>query len=480
MSKTIGVTLSLRDQCTPQLKKIAQAFNICEKQAEYMNRAFKKSVKVLNKDFGNACKAVSIGVGALTAATAKLVINSTEAGDRIDKMSQKMQMSRQTFQELDYVFSQNGASIDMMQSGMSRLSKTMDGARTGSKANVKTFKDLGISLKDTNGQIKSTETVMFEAMSSLQKMPEGSQKSALALQLFGKSATELMPLLNGNAKSVDELRKKFNDLGMGMSDQQIDSAVKFKDTMDTLQRTLTGFGNSIGADILPHVQQLADALINRLPQIKSNLLPVLNVLSNVVKFTIDNFSSLSKAVVVCTGYFIAFKSACIAMAVIKSIATVVDILTIAVKLNSAAFKTHPIIMGITWGAAAITFVVNLIKHWRTLTNILKKGSEFISLFNPITKGTANSGATATGGNVPKHAGGTSYASGGLALVGERGPELVNLPTGAKVSTAEETKKAMGSNITVNVNIAGNMIGNQEFINQISNALGRQLQVALQC
>jgi len=80
--------------------------------------------------------------------------------------------------------------------------------------------------------------------------------------------------------------------------------------------------------------------------------------------------------------------------------------------------------------------------------------------------------------VKKHASGTAYSQGGMALVGERGPELVNLPQGARVNTASDTQKAIGSNIVVNVNIGGNLWGTQEFLNEMKQQLGRELAVAM--
>ena len=70
---------------------------------------------------------------------------------------------------------------------------------------------------------------------------------------------------------------------------------------------------------------------------------------------------------------------------------------------------------------------------------------------------------------------------GLAVINEKGAELVELPEGSKVMTANATKQIMnGGSYTINLNIAGNVIGNNEFIQQVSNALGRQLVTVMAC
>lgn len=494
MSKTIGVILSLQDKCSPQLQKVADKMGITLQEAKKLDNQTRKLAKAFGEDLKRAGQAFAVGVGAIASASAVMIKNSVEAGDKIDKMSQKMQMSRKTFQEMEYVFSQNGADISIMQTGMSKLSKTMDGVRTGNKASIQTFRALGIRLKDTSGHFKSTEKVMFEALSRLQKMPEGSKKSALALQLFGKSATELMPLLNGNAKGVEELRKKFNDLGMGMSDEQIDASVKFKDTMDTITRSIQGLGNQIGADMLPVLQQVADKIVENMPKIKETIVPVLNGILNASMFLINNFEILAYTTIGLTTAFGSFK-------VISGVVTLMNALkvsltgaTLAQQMLNFAMRANPIGIIVTVLSGAIGVIVALEMKFHFLEKAIKSvGETFQKVWSKIKRDSSEtisvkadineSGKTNKPKNNEKpnkYASGSSISSGGLALVGEQGPELINLPSGSKVSTVNETKNQLNNSITINLNIAGNVIGNQEFINQISNTLGRQLKTALSC
>ena len=500
MSKTVGLILSLSDKCSPQLQKIQEKMGLSEKQAKNLNNRVQKLSKSLKEDFKKATVACVAGISAINAVASVMVMRSIDAGDRIDKMSQKMQMSRQTFQELEYVFSQNGASIEVMQTGMSKLSKIMESARGGNKASIQTFRQLGISLKDNNDKLKTTEKVMFEAFSRLQKMPEGATKSALALELFGKSATELAPLLNGNAKGVDELRKKFNDSGMGLSDKQIDSAVKFKDTMDTIQRTFEGLGNQIGADLLPQLQTVADTIIKNMPQIKATVVPVISAIGGVLKFTVEHFRALSVAVGVLTGAFVAFKavqayntitlmlsSASKLIPVLQALAIQTNVVAVATKAGAVAqgifnavMNANPIVLACTAIAGLITLLVALELKFHVVTNAVQKFKDAINkIKNNSVKADVeiqNKPAKVNG----KYAGGTDFAHGGLSLVGERGPELVNLPRGSQVLNNSDTQKALNKNITINLNVSGSVISEGELINKISNVLGRQLQTALQC
>ena len=179
-----------------------------------------------------------IGLAAAGAAGAAALFGvaekSAEATDRIDKMSQKIGLSRKGFQEWSFIASQSGMNVDVLQSGFKTLSKQMDEASKGTKLSADYFKDLGVSITDNSGKMKTQEQMFNEMVIALQGMEEGPKKAALANNLLGKSASELAPLINGAAGSVEEMRKKANDLGLVLSDTAVDAGVKFSPAIEKL------------------------------------------------------------------------------------------------------------------------------------------------------------------------------------------------------------------------------------------------------
>lgn len=168
------------------------------------------------------------------------------AGDRIDKQSQALGLSRKAFQEWDYILAQSGASIDSL--GMSM--KTMNEAILNNSAETAAgLSKLGLSAAHL--QSLSPEDQFEAIVRAFQKMPAGSEKSALAMQLLGRNAQSLMPLLNSSTDSIDELRANAEKLGLVMSDEDVDAAVAFGDALDDLKRTWTSFKAKIGAQFLP-------------------------------------------------------------------------------------------------------------------------------------------------------------------------------------------------------------------------------------
>ena len=209
--------------------------------------------------------------GATTAATGltALATKSASTADNIDKMSQKIGVSREAYQELDFICSQSGMDVNKLQGGMKSLVSAMDGAASGTASNVEQFRKLGVSVTDANGNLRSSEDVMWETMEALQNCGNETEKTRLATELFGKSGTEMMPLLNGASGSIEEMKDKAHDLGLVLGDEAIDNGVKLTDTMDQMKRSLSAVGTKLGAELMPILQQVCQYVIDYMPQIQA-------------------------------------------------------------------------------------------------------------------------------------------------------------------------------------------------------------------
>lgn len=197
---------------------------------------------------------VALGIGAAIKQAAGAIWNlakeTSAAGDRIDKNSQALGMSRKAYQEWDYILAQSGASIDNMGMSMKTMSEAI---RANSGETAAGLSRLGLSAAQL--QRLSPEDQFETLVRAFQKMPAGAEKSRLAMQLFGRNAQSLMPLLNSSSTSIDELRANAEKLGLIMSDEDVDASVAFGDALDDLSRTWTSFKMKIGARLLPGFTQ---------------------------------------------------------------------------------------------------------------------------------------------------------------------------------------------------------------------------------
>lgn len=479
MGRTIGLIMALQDKCSPNIKKIANQLNISEKEAKKLNAQIGKLSKDLGGKLKGACVAVGAGFSAVVAGASVLVNKTMEAGDRIDKMSQKIGLSRDSFQKWDYIMSQSGTDIEKMQVGMKTMSQQMVAStKQGSEAQ-KMFQRLGVSVKDSNGKFKSQEQAFEEVIRAFQKMPDGIEKANMAQKLFGKTGSDLRPLLNGVRGDVDELSKKFVDLGLGMSDDAINASVKLKDTIDTVQRAFSAFGNQIGAELLPTIQELADELIAHLPQIKATLTPVLQGLTNTFKFLVEHMDAVIFVATTCLSTFMAFNAINGVIKTIQTLQAVIKAVSLAQGVWNALMIANPIGLIATGIGLLIAGIVLLVKNWDKVTEAVKKAVDAMKRFVGIKGKTEVK--TEDGTEIKKNAVGTSYFSGGKTRINEFGGEIVDLPQGTRIipnDISQQIAKNSGGGITVNVNIMGNMVGNQEFLNQLTDAFARKLQVAM--
>lgn len=261
-----------------------------------------KSGKNLASTLASGAKTVvaagaAIGAAATAAGAAIYGIAKDAAGttDEIDKMSQKIGISREEYQELAFVCSQSGTDVNKLQGGMKTLTNSIDSAVNGGKTATAMFDKLGISVKNADGSVRSQEEVLNDAVRALQGMEDGAEKAALATDLFGKAGTELMPLLNSEAGSFDEMRQQAHDLGLVLSDEAVDAGVHLTDTIDQCERSFKSIVTQIGVAVMPLVQSAAEWVLSNMPLIQSILGTVFTFFGNVISSVVEYIATLKSA-----------------------------------------------------------------------------------------------------------------------------------------------------------------------------------------
>lgn len=239
-------------------------------------------------------------VAGMTAVGKSIVNNAKETaafGDNVDKLSQKIGISAEAFQEWDYVFSQNGADIGILETGMKTLSSAVYDAASGSKSAQAKFEALGLSVSDLSTM--SQNDIFGAVIKQLQEMPEGAERTAIAADVLGKSAMELQPLLNQTADSTEALKQQAHDLGMVMSDESVKDAAAFTDSMDNLTRAFTGAKNEISAAFLPSLTEITNGFANLIAgnegaqeSIISGFSSMGDTIASAVPRIVDTFSTL--------------------------------------------------------------------------------------------------------------------------------------------------------------------------------------------
>lgn len=222
-----------------------------EEKAEGFGKKLKTGLGTAAKAGGIAIGAIATGTAALGTAMVKGAGEVASYGDNIDKMSQKMGISAQAYQEWDAILQHSGTSIDGMQRGMMTLSKA---AESGSDA----FQKLGLSQEEVASM--NQEELFAATIRGLQGMEEGSERTVLAQQLLGGAAKELGALLNTSAEDTEAMRQRVHELGGVMSDEAVKAAAAYQDSLQDMTTSFDGLKRGLFANFMPGITGVMDGL----------------------------------------------------------------------------------------------------------------------------------------------------------------------------------------------------------------------------
>ena len=193
----------------------------------------------LNPTFAiaGAITGVATGFGAMIKA-------SIDSAEQLDKMSQRVGFSVESLSTLKYAGQLAGIEFESLTNGLSKFSKNLFDVSNGvGQTAVYGFESLGVNVLNTNGSLREASELLPEVANRFALMKDGSEKTAIAMTLFGRSGRELIPLLNQGAAGLEAMQMEARDLGLEISTNTAKSAADFKDNMVRLESVLQGLAN---------------------------------------------------------------------------------------------------------------------------------------------------------------------------------------------------------------------------------------------
>lgn len=208
----------------------------------------------------------NLGVAVSVAGLTAMVKSAIDTGDALDEMSQRVGVSVETLSVWKPAAEQSGVSGESFEKGLRKLSTTMLEAATGSEDAARGFSAVGVEFKNQDGTLRATDQVLLDLAERFKSMPDGAEKTALAVQLFGKSGAELIPFLNQGRDGINELAAEMQALGVQMSSETAAQAGNFNDALDKLKLATTSIGNQIIASLLPALNDMAGGMVESAKQ----------------------------------------------------------------------------------------------------------------------------------------------------------------------------------------------------------------------
>jgi DNA-binding phage protein len=225
------------------------------KTAQKRMREIEKTAKEVGRVLGTALVA-----GATAAALA--LKSAIDRADELSKAAQKIGISTEALSALSYAAELADVELSELQAGLARLTKFQSEAAKGTEQNIALFEALGISFRNVDGTLRNTEEVFRDFADVFQALPDGASKTALALDVFGRSGANLIPLMNGGAASLDRLEEEARTLGILLNDQTGKAAEEFNDNLTRLQKVVGGVALQVAADLLPDLIRLTEQFID--------------------------------------------------------------------------------------------------------------------------------------------------------------------------------------------------------------------------
>lgn len=214
-------------------------------------------------------------IGAATLASiTSLVSRALEYASSLAEVAQQLGVTTKTLQEYRYVATQVGIDQEKLDDGLGKLTRSIGQAGEGSKKQVAAFASLGVSIRDANGELRSTDDVLPDLIRAFSDIPNTAQRAALEVALFGKSGQQLDTLLAGGVDQINNLRDAAKAMGVVLSEDQIANADRTADKLNDLKTVLSANIAGAVADNSASIYELTDALtglIATFPQAFSGL-----------------------------------------------------------------------------------------------------------------------------------------------------------------------------------------------------------------
>lgn len=254
------------------MKDLATKENTVAKESNNASNKISAMTVALGNLAADAIKNGLKGIADAAKSIANYFIDATkgaaEFADEMLTLSTQTGMSTDSLQEYQYMASLLDVDLNTITGSMSKLTKNMASAKSGTGAAADAFKSLGVSVTDDNGNLRDANDVFADAVTALGKIQNETERDAIAMTLFGKSAQDLNPLISASGEKIADLRQEAHDVGYVLDNETLSAMSDVQDGFDRLGLAADSAKNQIGAAIgqfiLPYLNDLVSAVQNLL------------------------------------------------------------------------------------------------------------------------------------------------------------------------------------------------------------------------
>jgi hypothetical protein len=252
----VQIVVRVKDQFSQALGKAGGNVQQFAEKAKGAAARVKGAFSGIGKTIGdNKLAFAALGAAAVAAAKqlAGFFLSAVSAADRTAKLSQQLGISTEELSALNYQAQLAGMSTEDLAGSLKIFSRNMTDAANGTGGAVQAFKALGLETKNTDGTLKSQTQLMGEISDKFAETADGAGKTALAMDIFGRSGASMIPLLNQGSAALAEQTEEAKRLGIVLDSDTGKKAEAFNDAMFRMKQSAQGAMMGIVGELAPAV-----------------------------------------------------------------------------------------------------------------------------------------------------------------------------------------------------------------------------------
>lgn len=332
-------------------------------------------------------------------------------------------------QAWDYAAPLIDTDAETIKSAMTKITKAMGDAAGGSTEAQEKFSALGVSIVDeTTGNLRSAEDVFYDVVDALGQMGAGTERDAAAMDLMGKSAQELNPLINAGADALKQYGAEAMAAGYILDEQQIRKLGEVDDAYQKLQLTIEANRKQLAADFAPAAKSSMELFTDVVRKAGEMLerSGIITNLASIIESLIDILRTGGEILTGLPGFNTALDALRVTLgAVAQFVAVIADAADLIKSVLTLDFSGAKNALGFGYGSGSAN------NYQRTRMQQDGTWDEYSSFYG-------------------YNAGGTENWRGGLTWVGEAGPELVSLPQGSSIYSNQESQQMGGDTFYITI------------------------------
>ncbi len=358
-----------------------------------------------------AFAAAAAAVVEVEKALANLTLEQAAAAGEIQDVAMQTGLSTEAVQRYQYACDMIGVSFDTVASSQAKMIRSMADVQSGSETAAATWNQLGIEVMNADGSLRDAQEVFLEVIDVLGQIENVTQRDAVSMEIFGRSAQDLNPLIVQGTDAFQAFYDEASDVKDILTDVQLETLAGLDDEMHRVEARFESGANSMALKFTPALQEFYEKTSEGIKGIEedfaaSGLVTVFGSLLELVTALSPAFDNLGEILKACSPVF-------------YGIALVIAGIADGIKVIELAVSSIINLLKLDFSGA--------VEDWRAIGGTLFGGDNattrvFQSMYN---------------------ASGDWNFPGGVTWVGENGPERVFLPRGSVIQSAQESARSAG-------------------------------------